>query len=89
MGEKNNYLGRIKTAKNRFEAADLVRAMACSHAASLYCYTPEQRVSIVEQAEQLAEALERHFDPEDYVLSAEGVGRVHPWKRWLRDWGYV
>jgi len=84
-----DFLDRIKNAKNRFEAADLVRAMACSHAATLRCYSAEERLSIVEQAEHLAEALERDFDPEDYVPSEEGAGRVHPYKRWLREWGYA
>ena len=73
-----DYTTRIKRAKDRFEAADLVRARTCQVAAIFTEFTANQRIAMIEDGEQQAKLLERDL--------AEGVN--HPWKQWLKDWGY-
>jgi len=78
MKNKIGYRDRIKKAKNRFQAADLIRAHTCRVAATCTLNTANQRIVIIEDGEQQAKLLERDLD--------EGVN--HPWKQWLKDWGY-
>jgi hypothetical protein len=82
-----DYLTKIKKAKNRFEAADLIRAFACQTAAKLYKdHSRAARLSIVEQAHENAAMLEKDIPIEQWDVG--DLGRVHPWKRWLSEWGY-
>jgi hypothetical protein len=74
-----DYLTKIRAVESPEEAATLIRAQACHNAVSLTCYDNAQRISIIEQAERLAETVERPFD--------EDSG-VKPWIQWLREAGY-
>ena len=83
--DANDYYERICNAKNRFEAADLIRASATYFAANANCYNAEQRISIIEQANQQACSLERAYSEDgDSPVSEDH----HPWRRWLREWGW-
>lgn len=82
-----NYLERIKKAKSRFEAADLLRANACAHVAKMGYYNDAERVAIARDAENHACALERDFIP-DLGTGAPCPENQHPWREWLREWRY-
>ena len=82
--KRGDYLTRIKETESRFIAADLIRANACAHAAKMYCYNDAERVGIVRDAETQASSLER-----DYILDGTPCPeKQHPWREWLREWGY-
>lgn len=81
-----DYLEQIRNARNRFEAATLVRANAAYLAARLYGYSDSDRLSIVESAERLAETLERDYSLDGDTPCPESQ---HPWKQWLVEAGYV
>jgi len=83
MEDRIDYFSRIRQAKTRFEAADLIRAHSCKVAATLCGYTDAQRVAIIEQGENNARQLEHNFSEEDQICESN-----HPWKRWLQEWGY-
>jgi hypothetical protein len=72
-----DYLQRIRDAKTRFEAADLIRALACQQTAKLYCYNDTDRVAIAREAENLASSLERNYEDGE-----------PPWRTWLKERGY-
>ena len=80
-----DYLTKIKGAKTRHEAADLILANAAYNAAHLTCYRADQRVSIVEQAAQQADSLTRDYTIDGDLTVSECD---HPWRRWLVEWGF-
>jgi len=81
-----NYLDRIARAKDRYEAADLIRAFGCYVVADAGCMPPEQRLSLLQQHNLRAEQLEGDFshDPDGNPIDEQ----QHPWRRWVRGWGY-
>lgn len=87
--ENNDYLARMKKVRSRFQAADLIRAFACNTVAHIYSYRDKERVKIIEEAEQRAQSLERPYNMEGgrFVKGACSE-KNHPWKQWLKEWGY-
>lgn len=76
---------KIINAKNRQEAAVLVRAFAAQTAARSYCYSLAERISIIEEAERLAISLERDYSIDGDTLEPESQ---HPWKKWMYEAGF-
>ena len=71
-----DYLNAIKHARSPEKAALYVRALAALHAGTLVLSSNNERLAMVEQAEQLAQQLERPYDG------------PKPWRKWLKEAGY-
>lgn len=81
-----DYLAQIATAKTRHQAATLLRAWGCSIAAGLPMSTAADRIETIDKCELHAQTLER-----DYSLDGDSPcsDADHPWRAWLRAWGYA
>ncbi len=86
-GKRVDYVERIREPKNRFTAANMVRAFGCQLGA--ISTGPEDALAVVKRSESHAQALERDMDPDQYERDESGAGYVHPFKKWLREWGYL
>lgn len=80
-----NYIFRIKSAKTRFEAADLIRAFGCQMNSSAYGLSDDVRLKSLAEYERKAQSLERPYCIEDDVQCLESE---HPWREWLTEWGF-
>ncbi len=79
------YLDQIAKVRSPEKAATLIRALATTTAASLFCTPLAERIEIIEKAEQRAQSLERPWSSD-----GDGAdGDKKPWRKWLREWGYV
>lgn len=87
---KPDIYGMIGKAEDRFEAAILIRALAAHHASVLRCYSIKARIHLVEEAELLAESLERDYCLGDPDCDDCNVPESdHPWRTWLKEKGYI
>jgi len=79
------YLDRIKRARTRFDAADLILAEAALEVGRKACATRRERIAILDCA------YERHLvlSRECMVGDAPCPESAHPWRLWLREWGYL
>lgn len=74
----NRYLDELRRVRSARAAATLVRAFEVSIAGP-WLERPADLRSMIERAQMHADTLERPW---------AGPGR-HPWRTWLREWGYV
>jgi hypothetical protein len=81
-----SYLEKIKQAKNRFEAADMVLAWSADVVGRLQSCSEAERIRILENAKRHAESLTTDYAVDEMGFVSEAV---HPWRKWLRDWGYI
>lgn len=79
------YKKRIEKVTDRFEAADLLRAFACKKVVMQYQDSPEEKIQLLESFERCAQSLESNFFDDEH----SGTEEKHPWRQWLREWGFV
>lgn len=81
-----DYLAQIATAQTRHQAATLLRAWGCYIAAGLPMSQAADRLATIDKCELHAQTLERDYSHDGDAPVAE---IEHPWREWLRSWGYV
>ena len=84
---KPDYMNKIRNAKTRYEAADLIRAWSCQmlHIRPVG-FSAEEMIVESRQNEYLARSLERDYSLDGDTPCPEDR---HPWREWLKGEGFM